>query len=233
MCFTFCFFSPTFNCDKKSNFYFFLNTALFRFCSQLFKKIKINKRKYISIFLILFCTGLTIKYHQRFNIERKFHELNNVDFSKSIKAEKISKKFKGLNWITPKIYRNYNMNYEIKLLSYFKKVLKEDTTKKIVITNYSFFSTISNQNMSSFSRWYPGDNSAFPIYGNEFYNDYRKFIIKFLFKKKINTIYILPDVTEQKLTNYVSQKCFNKIELKMRILKYEKKKKCTEFSIYK
>ena len=77
--------------------------------------------------------------------------------------------------------------------------------------------------MSSFSRWYPGDNSAFPIYGNEFYNDYRKFIIKFLFKKKINTIYILPDVTEQKLTNYVSQKCFNKIELKMRILKYEKK----------
>ena len=102
------------------------------------------------------------------------------------------------------------MNYEIKLLSYFKKVLKEDTTKKIVITNYSFFSTISNQNMSSFSRWYPGDNSAFPIYGNEFYNDYRKFIIKFLFKKKINTIYILPDVTEQKLTNYVSQKCFNK-----------------------
>ena len=31
--------------------------------------------------LIIFCVGVTLKYHIRFNLERKFHELNNVKFS--------------------------------------------------------------------------------------------------------------------------------------------------------
>ena len=123
------------------------------------------------------------------------------------------------------------MNYEIKLLNVFNKILIEEKTNKIVITNYSFFSTITDQNVSGFSRWYPGDNSAFPIYGNEFYDDYKEFIIKLLLKKKINTIYILPDVSEKNLTNYISQKCFYKSELRMGILKYDIKNECLEFSI--
>ena len=77
------------------------------------------------------------------------------------------------------------MNYEVQLINYFKKILNEDKTNKIVITNYSFFSIISNQNVSGFSRWYPGDNSAFPIYGNKFYDDYKKLIIKLVLKKKL------------------------------------------------
>ena len=216
---------------KNQIFIFFLIPLYLGFAHNYLKIFKFNKKKYILIFLILFCAGTTIKYHQRFNLERKFHELNKVNFSNSISAEKISKKFKGLNWITPRIYRNYNMNYEIKLLNVFNKILIEEKTNKIVITNYSFFSTITDQNVSGFSRWYPGDNSAFPIYGNEFYDDYKEFIIKLLLKKKINTIYILPDVSEKNLTNYISQKCFYKSELRMGILKYDIKNECVEFSI--
>lgn len=218
---------------KNQIFIFFLIPLYLGFAHNYLKKFKFNQRKYISIFLLLFCVIASTKYHQRFNLDRKFHELNKVDFSNSIRAEKISKKLKGLKWITPDVYRNYNMNYEVQLINYFKKILNEDKTNKIVITNYSFFSIISNQNVSGFSRWYPGDNSAFPIYGNKFYDDYKKLIIKLVLKKKINTIYILPDVSEKNLTNYISQKCFDKTELKMKIIKYNNKNECLEFSMKK
>ena len=47
----------------------------------------------------------------------------------------------------------------------FIDVLQSDKSRKMVITNYSFFSVISDQNVSSYSRWYPGDSSAFPKKG--------------------------------------------------------------------
>ena len=44
---------------------------------------------------------ITIKYHYRFNIERKFHELQNIQISQAVNSNKLSKKFEGLKWITP------------------------------------------------------------------------------------------------------------------------------------
>ena len=45
---------------------------------------------YLIIFVVIFST---FKFHIRFNIDRKFHDLENVDKSKAIEAIQIHKKF--------------------------------------------------------------------------------------------------------------------------------------------
>ena len=76
------------------------------------------------------------------------------------------KNLSGLKWITPSTASKKDLELEVELLNYFKNILKRDQEKKIVLTNYSFFSVLLNDNISGYSRWYPGDNSAFPVKGN-------------------------------------------------------------------
>ena len=64
-----------------------------------------------------------------------------------------------------KILRENNKNFA----ESFKKILRLDKSKKIVLTNYSFFSVLTEENVSGYSRWYPGDNSAFPKKGNKYF----------------------------------------------------------------
>ena len=185
-------------------------------------------KKYLNIFFVVFCLGITIKYHYRFNIERKFHELQNIPISQAINPNKLSEKFKGLKWITPNSKNTEDSILEIKLLNNFKDILKQDKEKKIVLTNYSFFSAVSNQNLGGFSRWYPGDNSAFPIQGNLYLKDYKDLIIKILKKRKIRSIYILPDINESNLINYVDPICFDKRRIEFGIIKYVINNKCDD-----
>ena len=129
------------------------------------------------------------------------------------------------------MFRNYDTDIEIDLLNNFKEILESDKNNKFVMTNYSFFSIIIGQNVSSHTRWYPGDNSAFPVYGNEFYEDYKRFITETIVRRKINTIYILPDVNETNLINYLSFRCFDRFKLEMGILKFIIRDDCTEISL--
>ena len=131
--------------------------------------------------------------------------LININFSKSVKGQTINKKLAGLNWITPESSRKFKMNFEIELLNNFMKVLKNDNSKKIVITNYSIFSLLTEEKISGYSRWYPGDNSAYPVKGNKYFENYKNFIVTFLKKKKIKNVYILPDVSELNFTNYIEK----------------------------
>ena len=54
----------------------------------------------------------TIKYYERFNIERKFHELNSTIMS-NLWMLKINSRLKGLKWISP-----YFKNPQEKLIYY-------------------------------------------------------------------------------------------------------------------
>ena len=199
---------------------------------QLFKA-KHKYSKYLTIFMVLFCLGITLKYHYRFNIERKFHELNNVNFSDSEKGDKISNKLAGLNWITPKTTEKTQIILEIQLMKDFIKILKNEKSNVMVITNYSIFSSIIEKNVSGYSRWYPGDNSAFPKIGDKYFNNYKKFIISKLDRKQIQTIYVLPDVSEGHLTNYIDRKCLTKETLNQKIKKFTIDRNCKEFLINK
>ena len=99
----------------------------------------------------------------------------------------------------------------------------------MLITNYSIFSVLLNQKTNSYSRWFPGkNNSAFPIKGDKFYNTYQKFIISIILNKNIESIYILSDVREYSLLDYVDLKCLNKNILKNNILRFDIKKNCLQ-----
>ena len=66
---------------------------------------KYIKSKYLVYFIVIIFLFSTIKYHIRFNENKKFMELSNVDFDLSINASSLDKRFNGLNWITPE-YKN-------------------------------------------------------------------------------------------------------------------------------
>ncbi len=215
---------------KNQIFIFFLIPFFLGLAHLQLKSVNTNYKKYVSLFLILFCVGITMKYHLRYNIERKFHELNNINFSKSVKGQTINKKLTGLNWITPENSRKFKMNFEVELLNNFLKVLENDNSERIVITNYSIFSLLINEKLSGYSRWYPGDNSAFPVEGNRYFENYKNFIVTFLKKKKIKNIYVLPDVSELNLTNYLEKECFTRQEMKMKILKFIINQNCKQFT---
>ena len=218
---------------KNQIFIFFLIPFFLGFANIQLNNIKIKYKKYFRLILIIFCVGATLKYHIRFNLERKFHELNNVKFTYAIDSKYLSKKFRGLKWVTPNNKNENEVLLELEFLRKVKKILKNETKKKIVLTNYSFFSVLTNENISGYSRWYPGDNSAFPIKGSKHFESYRNFIVNILNKKKIEVVYILPDVKENNLLDYLDFRCFKKEELELKIVKYEINDKCNDFFIMK
>ena len=132
---------------KNQTFIFFLVPLLVAFSHIAIEETKLKKKNMLFLFLVVFCILVTAKYHFRFNEGRKFHELSSVDLSKSVPATKIHDKLKGLQWISPE-YKN-NVEQEINLINNIKNHLKSDKRKKMVVTNYSFFSIILNERTSN------------------------------------------------------------------------------------
>ncbi len=209
-------------------FIFFLIPLVLGFAHNGLNNLNLRYKKFLSFTLIFLTLGTTLKYHYRFNVERKFHELNNVQFSQAIEAKELNKKFTGLKWITPNFVNNKNINSEIRFLKKFQEILLLDKTNKIVLTNFSFFSVITKDNVSGYSRWYPGNSSAFPTKESKYAINFKNFIVSIIQKKKIQTIYILPDIGEKNLIHYIDPKCLNRKELEKEIIKYEINNKCED-----
>ena len=199
--------------------------------SQL-EKSKVDKKKLFASLLIFLCLFATIKYHLRFNFDRKFHELSKVDFSMSADANLLSKEFKGLKWISP----NDKALSEINYINGVKLILDNDISNIMVVTNYSLFSVLTEKNVSSFSRWFAFDGSAFPLKNDKYYEKYKDFILYTIKSKNIENIYVLKDINYKFFLDYFDQNCINKkTENKMlkiyqinhncvNLKKYEKKK---------
>ena len=81
---------------KNQIFIFFLIPLFLGFAHLQFKNNQ-NSKNFFNYLLIVLCVFATVKYHLRFNVERKFHELNEVQFSNAVSSVKISKKLSGLN----------------------------------------------------------------------------------------------------------------------------------------
>lgn len=162
---------------------------------------------YILIIIVFF---ITFKYNERFNINRKFHELSNVNFNNSIEIYSYNKKLKGLRWISP--YFD-DPNFEIKNISQLNNVLLQDLEKKMLLTEYNFFSSLMEQNFFSPSRTY--DNISFPQKNTKYYKNYKNFLINKLKFNQIRSIYIFEPKKIEKarveflIYNYISPECFN------------------------
>ena len=211
---------------KNQIYIFFLIPFFASYAHIEIKNLFKNKKKYLKYTLIGICLISVFKYNERFNIERKFHELNYVNFSHSIQAETIDSKLKGLNWITPNKKNKEAVEEEIKSIKNILSVLEKDTQNKIVLTNYSFFSVILKKSQNGISRWYPGNGSNFPSNDSNYYNYYKNFVSYNIRKKSIENIYVLFDVSEKNLTNFINIKCLKVEKSNTLFIKYKINKSC-------
>ena len=100
--------------------------------------------------------------------------MQTVDFSKSIDAKLIDNKLRGLKWITPQ--EKLDPKLEVLEILKIKKHLLSEKEKYMLLTNYSFFSSILNKN-NDFTRWFLQDgnkNNESPVDFKKFSNSRRK-----------------------------------------------------------
>ena len=169
--------------------------------------------------LIIFCFFVTIKYHLRFNEDRKFHELNYVDFNLSLKGEKIDKTLSGLNWISPQFENNPKK--EINLINEAISHLKNDGKKKMIMTHYLFLSAVLDQKVFTPSRWILDDGTTHPLKGNKYFYNYKKFLLNVIKKNKIKVIYVIEPVTKSHIYDYIEKSCYQEKKITEILTSYE------------
>jgi len=204
---------------KNQIFIFFLIPILAGFSQIYLKKIKLKHKGKIFIVIALIFFFSTIKYHLRFNENRKFHELSHVDFSSSINAAIIDEKLSGLNWISP---FNKNPNEEINLAKLTKKILIKDKRNKMVLTDYQFFSAILNEKLNSPSRSY--DTISYPGKKNKYFKKYKAFLLNSIEEKNIEVIYMVNfDNADENLILYdfIDKDCLERKIISKQLKKFE------------
>ena len=208
---------------KNQTFIFFLIPILTAFSQISLTDSKLKFKKPICFIIVLICLFATFKYHLRYNENRKFHELKNVNFELAVDAKKIHKKLSGLNWITPQFKKN--PTEEINIINRIESLLKKDTRNKMVITNYPFFSIILNQKLYSPSRLYTGDGTTHPIKGNEYVARYKELMDNIILRNNISVIYVINTYNNKTNFHYVDlyQHCFEEISLLSQLKSYELK----------
>ena len=111
---------------------------------MIYKKVD----KKLNIFLLIIIAFTTFKYHNDYNINRKFMDLQNTNLNNSIDAKILNEKFNNLKWITP-FHFNKDPKKEIEFLQEAILVIsKEDEKKFALITHYQFFSLLSEKRLT-------------------------------------------------------------------------------------
>ena len=208
---------------KNQTFIFFLIPILTAFSHISLTDSKLKFKKPICLIIVLICLFATFKYHLRYNENRKFHELKNINFELAINAKKIHKKLSGLKWITPQF--KTNPTEEINVINRIESILKKDTRNKMVITNYSFFSIILDQKLHSPSRVYTGDGTTHPLRGGEYVTKYKELMDNIILRNNISVIYVINAVDKNTNFHYINlyQNCFEEISLFSQLKSYELK----------
>jgi len=206
---------------RNQTFIFFLIPILFAFSHIYLNLSKSSLNNFMFIILILICLFAVLKYHIRFNENRKFHELNYVNFELSSNGKEIDRKFTGLKWITPE-YKNKS-NEEIDLINEVKTHLLNDSRTKMVITNYSFFSSILNEKLFSPSRWHLSDGTDYPLKNNRYFINYKNLLINLIKKNNIDVIYMIYPQQSSIIYDYIDKNCFTEIKISNMLNSYELK----------
>ena len=116
-----------------------------------------------------------------------------------------------------------NPEEEINLINQIQTHLKKDSRNKMVMTNYSFFSAILDQNFFSPFRAYADDGTTHPIKDNKYNKKYKKLIIDLIKKNKILVIYIINPLDNNSIYNYIDQNCFEEFSVFENLKGYELK----------
>lgn len=175
---------------KNQNFIFFLIPInlgfLIIFLEDKFKHKDTTKFKNQVIIIFLFCIFVTSKYHLRFNVERKFHDLQNISLENTINAKKLDQSLAPLQWKTPNFE---DPEQEILIINTVLNELQESKKNIMLMTNYNFISSISSKKIYTISRTY--DAISFPERKNTYYKKFETFLKNKIQKNDIQQIFIL------------------------------------------
>lgn len=168
-------------------FIFFLIPILVGFSHIYYLKYFKNKN-YILYALIILSIISTIHYGNKYINKRDFMDLSKVNINKGIDAKIFDKKLNGLKWITT-LYPN-SPDVEISNLLEVIDILKKDSRKKMLVTDYQFISVImSSYDYSPNKYWYK--HHVYPSATHRYFEIYKKFFIQKLKKEKIQIVYII------------------------------------------
>ena len=167
-----------------------------------------NSYKYrnLVISILIFSTlFLTLKYHIRFNEERKMLNLENINLNKNVDAEIIHPSLKGLKWITYDYQKEPGT--EIKLIKESMEEIAKDKSRKMLLTGYLFFSATLDENLNNPSRWPSLLDASNPDRKNTYYEIYKKFVENLITSKKIETLYSSKDNKEDIFKEIFEKNC--------------------------
>ena len=201
---------------KNQIYIFFIIPILAGILIHYISIFNFNNQKIISYLIIFFTLFATVKYTIRFDLNRKFHELIYTDISKAEDAKIIDKKFEGLNWISP-----YNSNPldEIYKIKNFISIIKKEKDNIMVITEYSFFSSLLEKKLHAPSRTF--DDISFPNNNNKYYEQYKVFLVNKIKDNQIRKIYFFSknnSFSEEVVFDYIPKHCFEKNKLSENII---------------
>jgi len=167
------------------------------FIIQLNDFFNINSKK-INIILLVLIIFTTIKYHNIYNVKRKFMDLQEVNLKNSLQANYLNKRFNNLKWITP-FYFKKNPQEELDLLKESISLISKENSKEIIlITHYQFFSILIQKRINIANRWYFPDNNTFPSSkNNKYFFHYVKKFNKKIEEEGIKKIYLVQSYPEE------------------------------------
>jgi hypothetical protein len=168
-------------------------------------KLDFNPKLYYLIFFIVLLT--TVKYHYRFNVDRKFLDLENIDKSNAVSANLIHKNFNNLKWVS----KFDEPNNEVEILKKAVSVIENDKREKVLLTHYQFMSTILDTNLNILNRWYLWNNNTHPTENHKYFEFYKSMINKNIQSNNVKVIYLLGQKNEflfDKVKNYFTDVCF-------------------------
>ncbi len=206
---------------KNFIFIFFLIPMLASLI-QLYIPNSYKYRNFAVIILISFTFFLTLKYHLRFNEERKMLNLENINLKNKVDAELIHPSLKGLKWITYDFHQEPVA--EIKLIKESMAEIERDKSRKMLLTGYLFFSAILDENLNNPSRWPSLSDASNPDKDNPYYDIYKKFVENLIISKKIETLYFTKDNSIDVFEEIFTKNCRKTKEINDFLIKHDIKK---------
>ena len=174
------------------------------YCSKYY-----NNKSYIFYFLIFLTISSSIYYWNKYIHKRDFMDLSKVNMNETIDGKIFDKKLNGLKWITP-LYPK-NPKKEILKLKETITIIKNDSRKKALVTDYQFISIIiSSYDYSPNKYWYK--HHAYPAANQKYFQIYRNFFVNKLIKDKIEVVYIIKPLwgDDNVLENIIDNSCIKK-----------------------
>ena len=196
--------------SKNQIYIYFLIPIIFAFIESEINQSEIKFKKYFSIILICILGFITIKYHLRYNENRKFHELSKIQLNETVDASKIHKSLNGLKWKNPTYHGK--ISDEIVILNKAQKKLNNNFQDEImVITHYLFLDAITKKNLNYPNKTFTTDGASVPVPGNKHYNYYKNFLLNKIKEKNIKKILFLKHekINQSIISSYLSSKCYN------------------------